>query len=58
MYVCMYVCMYCRYEEALLVYELIKQTGLKCTVVTYGILIKALMRSGMYVCMYEQCMYV
>lgn len=35
-----------RPEEALLVYELIKQTGLKCTVVTYGILIKALMRSG------------
>ena len=55
MYVCICVC---RYEEALLVYELIKQTGLKCTVVTYGILIKALMRSGLYiVCMYV-CMYV
>ena len=35
-----------RPDDALRVYELIKRTGLKCTVVTYGILIKALMRSG------------
>ncbi len=55
MYVC--ICVY-RYEEALLVYELIKQTGLKCTVVTYGILIKALMRSGLYIVYMYVCMYV
>ena len=35
-----------RPDDALRVYELIKDTGLKCTVVTYGVLIKALMRSG------------
>lgn len=33
-------------DDALRVYELVKSLGLKCTVVTYGVLIKALMRSG------------
>ena len=35
-----------RPDDALKVYELTKQLGLKCTVVTYGVLIKALMGSG------------
>lgn len=35
-----------RPDDALRVYELTKDIGLKCTVVTYGVLIKALMRSG------------
>jgi len=35
-----------RADDALRVYELMKEIGLKCTVVTYGVLIKALMRSG------------
>eukprot|EP00596_Hydrurales_sp_CCMP1899_P000225 CAMPEP_0119036792 /NCGR_PEP_ID=MMETSP1177-20130426/4743_1 /TAXON_ID=2985 /ORGANISM="Ochromonas sp, Strain CCMP1899" /LENGTH=1022 /DNA_ID=CAMNT_0006997161 /DNA_START=227 /DNA_END=3295 /DNA_ORIENTATION=- len=35
-----------RPDDALKVYELSKDMGLKCTVVTYGVLIKALMRSG------------
>jgi hypothetical protein len=35
-----------RPDDALKVYELTKGLGLKCTVVTYGVLIKALMRSG------------
>lgn len=35
-----------RPDDTLKVYELTKQLGLKCTVVTYGVLIKALMASG------------
>jgi pentatricopeptide repeat protein len=35
-----------RADDALKVYELAKGMGLKCTVVTYGVLIKALMRSN------------
>jgi len=35
-----------RPDDTLKVYELTKQLGLTCTVVTYGVLIKALMRSG------------
>jgi pentatricopeptide repeat protein len=35
-----------RADDALKVYELTKGLGLKCTVVTYGVLIKALLRSG------------
>ncbi|KAJ1401936.1 hypothetical protein B484DRAFT_235103 [Ochromonadaceae sp. CCMP2298] len=35
-----------RPDDALRVYELMKDMGLKCTVVTYGVLIKALMRSA------------
>ena len=35
-----------RPDDALRVYELTKQLGLECTVVTYGVLIKALMSSG------------
>ena len=35
-----------RPDDALKVYELTKQLGLKCTVITYGVLIKALMSSG------------
>ena len=35
-----------RPDDALKVYELTKRIGLTCTVVTYGVLIKALLRSG------------
>ena len=35
-----------RPDDALRVYELTKSLGLTCTVVTYGVLIKALIRSG------------
>ena len=35
-----------RPEDALKVYDLAKGLGLQCTVTTYGVLIKALMRSG------------
>jgi pentatricopeptide repeat protein len=35
-----------RADDALRVYELTKSLGLQCTVVTYGVLIKALMRSN------------
>ena len=35
-----------RPDDALKVYELSKRIGLTCTVVTYGVLIKALLRSG------------
>eukprot|EP01038_Epipyxis_sp_PR26KG_P004286 gene4286-6073_t len=35
-----------RPDDALKIYELIKSLGLQCSEVTYGVLIKALMRSG------------
>lgn len=35
-----------RPDDALRVYDMTKKLGLKCTVVTYGVLIKALLRSG------------
>lgn len=35
-----------RADDALKIYELTKRTGLTCTVVTYGVLLKALIRSG------------
>jgi pentatricopeptide repeat protein len=35
-----------RPDDALRVYEMTKSLGLKCTVITYGVLIKALIRSG------------
>jgi pentatricopeptide repeat protein len=35
-----------RADDALKIYELTKRTGLACTVVTYGVLLKALIRSG------------
>ena len=35
-----------RPDDALRVYDMTKRLGIKCTVVTYGVLIKALLRSG------------
>jgi pentatricopeptide repeat protein len=35
-----------RPDDAMRVYEMCKRLGLQCTVVTYGVLIKALLRSG------------